>query len=73
MELLVFLIALVSLALLAARFGHDSRPGFDGTPGELIARDGLVAWDRGIEPAPDPAAQQRRQTEWRHWYRLAHS
>ncbi len=55
MELLILVVALVTLGFLAARFGHDSRPGFD-SPGEMIARDGLVTYDTGIEAAPGTPA-----------------
>ena len=72
MELLILVVGLVALGLLAARFGHDSRPGFE-TPGDTIARDGLVTYDTGQAAPAAPAAAPRRQHRSRlHLPRVAH-
>ena len=73
MELLILVVGLVALGILAARFGHDSRPGFD-TPRDMIARDGLVTYDTGQEAPAAPVASPRRQRlSWLHLPRVAHS
>jgi hypothetical protein len=70
MELLILVVGLVALGFLAARFGHDSRTGFD-TPGEMIARDGLVTYDTGqVAPVAAPRRQHRSRL---HLPRIAHS
>lgn len=38
MELVVFVVSLVMLCLLAARFGVDSRPGLDSREQDLFIR-----------------------------------
>jgi hypothetical protein len=73
MELLILVVGLVALGFLAARFGHDSRPGFD-TPRDMIARDGLVPSDTGQDaPAAPVVAPRRQHRSWLHLPRVAHT
>ena len=50
MEALVILSLFVALAILAARFGHDSREHL-GSAEEVFARRG-IAWDHMTVPPP---------------------
>lgn len=74
MELIVLVLALVVLGVLAVRYGHDSRPGI-GDIGAIMRRDGLVVYDDGSLPRPEPVVPVRADRNWsyRLWLVLTHS
>jgi hypothetical protein len=69
MELLILVVGLVALAFFAARYGHDSRPGFD-TPRDTIDRDGLLMPDTSPEAPGAPVVAPHPQS-WLHLPRMA--